>query len=1302
MEHSGPQGKRKFSVYLSGLISKTAALCLSRNMKKALEFTLNGEAIQLVGVSPNMTLLDWLRGSGRTGSKEGCAEGDCGACSVAMIAADAKGRPVWRAFNSCLTPLALMQGREVVTVEGLGGDKLHPVQQCMVENHGSQCGYCTPGIIMSLFEGYHRKDLDREWQLDDQLCGNLCRCTGYRPIREAALESWQTQKKRGNDAFGGRLKSAEAMSVADDYEGDGEKFFRPGSLQELFALRENHPGARLIAGGTEVGLEISKRFKKFSVLISTESVAELQGLGKERGRWRIGGAVTLTQLGDAIADDFPMWDKMLRVFGSRQVRNRATLAGNLVTASPIGDSAPVLLALDAEIVLASPRGERRVPISEFFVSYRKTAMEPDEILFAVEVDAAGPARGVTRRREWFKVSKRREMDISTVAAAISIETDKGGVVTKARLAFGGVAATPARARKAEEFLEGKTWNEETLRGACGVLSKEFQPISDARGSADYRAWLVTSLLEKFYHEPEDGGGEQPLPEPVVPADRPFPQESAHLHVTGDALYTDDIALRAGGTLEVWPVCSAHAHARITKRDVSAARGMPGIRAVLTADDIPGLNDIGAIARDEELLADTIVKFHGQPIAIVVGETAELCRTAAEKIVIEYEPLDPILTIEQAMAQGSFLNEPSFMRRGNADAALVKSPHVMQGTFSFGGQEHFYIEMQAAFAQPGEGGTVHVTSSTQHPTEVQHGVAHVLGIPSNKVVAKVPRMGGGFGGKETQAATPAALAALAAVKTGRPARMRYNRDQDGMLTGKRHPFLATFTAGHDSEGRLLALKVALYSNGGWSLDLSVSVTDRAMFHVDNSYYVPDIEVMGRVAKTNTVSNTAFRGFGGPQGMLVMEEIMDRIARDCGLPAETVRERNLYHGSGETNTTHYGQVIEDNRVQQVWHDLKESSGLAARRVEIATWNAAHPHRKRGIAMTPVKFGISFTNTMLNQAGALVLVYTDGSAQVSHGGTEMGQGINTNIAAIAARALGLAPENVRVMPTATDKVPNTSPTAASTGTDMNGMAVKHACDQIIGRMRPVAAGLLAARHGRPCGAEGVGFVDGFVFHADHTADRIPFREVALHAWMQRVSLSATGYYRTPEIFWDGKAARGNPFYYFAVGAAVSEVEVDGFTGDMHLRRVDVLHDCGNSINEGVNRGQIEGGFAQGLGWLTMEELVWSREGRLLTHSPDTYKVPAVGDMPRDFRLRLLEGAPNPKETIHRTKAVGEPPLMLAISVREAIREAVAAFGPGGRQVRLASPATGEAIFRAIREQKMPAMDGVPVEAVPRGVLA
>jgi len=1271
-------------------------------MNNALEFTLNGEAIRLENVSPNTPLLDWLRASGRTGSKEGCAEGDCGACSVAMIEADMKGRPVWRSFNSCLTPIALLHGRELVTVEGVAGENLHPVQQCMVANHGSQCGYCTPGIIMSMFEGYYRKDLDREWKLNDQLCGNLCRCTGYRPIRQAALEAWSAAEKSAEDDFGKRLDMAKPMPAAAKYEGGDAKFFRPASLPDLFRLRKKHPEARLIAGATELGLEISKRFKKFPALISLESIPDLRKIAKKSGKWRVGGAVTLTQLGDAVADDFPMWAKMLWVFGSRQIRNRATLGGNVVTASPIGDSAPVLLALDAELVLASPRGQRTVPISAFFVGYRQTAMKPDEILLEVVVDAGKPVKGTTRKREWFKVSNRREMDISTVSAAFNIETDKKNIVTKARLAFGGVGPTPARALKTESFLLGKIWSTETVEAACAVLSKEFKPISDARGSADYRAALIVSLLEKFHREPVWQEDMAPLPEPVVSADRPLPHDSGHKHVNGEAVYTDDIALRSGRALEVWPVHSPYAHAKITKRDVSAARKMPGIHAVLTAEDVPGLNDVGAVRKDEELLADRVAQFHGHIVAVVVGESADQCRAAADKIVMDYEPLEPVLSLEQGIAKKSFHTEPNFMRRGDVEAALSNSPHVLEGTFSFGGQDHFYLEMQAAYAEPGEDGTVHVTSSTQHPTEVQHAVAHVLAIPANKVVVTVPRMGGGFGGKETQAATPAVLAALASRVTGRPARMRFNRDQDMMLTGKRHPFLSKFTVGYDNEGRLLALKSAHYSNGGWALDLSMPVTDRAMFHTDNCYYIPNVELRGQVVKTNLVSNTAFRGFGGPQGMLIIEEILDRIARQLGLAPEVVRERNLYHGTGETNTTHYGQQIEDNRVEQLWYDLKSWSDLSARRAEISVWNASHPHRKRGIAMTPVKFGISFTNTMLNQAGALVLVYTDGSVQVNHGGTEMGQGINTNITAIAARSLGIAPEKIRVMSTATDKVPNTSATAASSGTDMNGMAVQNACEQIIARLRPVAAEMLSSLRGETCGENDIAFHQGCVFHLDHPAEKISFADVAQKAWMQRVSLSAAGYYRTPEIHWDRNAGKGHPFYYFAVGAAVSEVEIDGFTGELQVRRVDVLHDCGESINEGINRGQIEGGFVQGMGWLTAEELVWNRDGMLLTHSPDTYKIPAIGDMPQDFRVRLLENAPNPKQTIGRSKAVGEPPFMLAISVREAARDAVAAFGPGGRQVRLASPATGEAIFRAIREQRRPDRKGALVEAEPRGVLA
>lgn len=1279
-------------------------------MASAFEFTLNGRSVRVSDVSPNTTLLEYLRNSGLTGTKEGCAEGDCGACSVALVERDSDGQAAYRAVNSCLMPICLLAGREVVTVEGVGCSKqMHPVQRAMAEGYGAQCGYCTPGFICSLFEGYHRDDLHTHDDLDDQLSGNLCRCTGYRPIRDAAIKAFAERTP------GAACPSRNADFGAADYESAGEKFFRPTSLAELFKLKKAHADARLVAGATELGLEITKRYKKFSTLISTEAVAELKEIKSTASEWRIGGAVTLTEIETKLGEEFPMLGDMLRVFGSRQIRNRATMGGNIVTASPIGDSAPCLLALDAQVILASERGERTLPINEFFLTYRKTALQADEVLKTIIVPRSGAAAGLTRKTAWLKVSKRREMDISTVAAAFVVEVDAQNVVRHVRLGYGGVAATPVRAKQTEAALLGKAWTTATIQAALPTLRAEFTPISDVRGTAEYRRGLIAGLLERFHAEP------MPTELSRLKSDAKLSQsglasaatkevahESAHKHVSGESIYTDDFGARRK-TLEIWPVCAPHARAKILKRDASVARTMPGVAAVLLAEDVPGLNDVGAVRHDEVLLADKEVFYHGQIIALVVGETPEACRNAAAKVVVEYEPLTPILKIEEAIAQNSAHYEPNFIRRGDALGALKSAPQMLEGEFAFGGQEHFYLEMQAAYAEPGEDGSVFVMSSTQHPSEVQHIVAHVLHVPTNQVVVQSPRMGGGFGGKETQAATFAALAALAATKTQQPVRVRVNRDLDMMITGKRHPFLARFKVGYDAEGRLLAAKVELFSNGGWSLDLSMPVTDRALFHLDNSYYVPHVEFSGQSMKTNVASNTAFRGFGGPQGMLVIEEILDRVARRLGLAPEVVRERNLYRGTGETNTTHYGQLIADNRIQRVWAELKQDAAFGQRRVEIATWNAQHPNRKRGLAMTPVKFGISFTLTHLNQAGALVLIYQDGTVQVNHGGTEMGQGLHTNMAMVAAKELGVTLKNVRVMPTSTDKVPNTSATAASSGTDLNGMAVKNACDILRERLAPVAARMLAAKLGRELAPEQVVFANDFVFEAgslvaemiqmstqnlalideiNRGESAIPFAKVVQAAYVQRIGLSSTGYYRTPEIHYDRAKGKGKPFHYFAVGAAVTEVEVDGFTGMMRILRADILQDAGNSINPGINIGQIEGAYVQGAGWLTCEELVWNDKGVLLTHSPDTYKIPAVGDRPLEFNVKLLKDAEQ-ANTIFGSKAVGEPPFMLAISVREAIRDAVGAFGSGQGEVPLASPATGEAIWRAIQQRK--ALKGV-----------
>jgi xanthine dehydrogenase molybdopterin binding subunit/xanthine dehydrogenase small subunit len=1331
-------------------------------MVGAIEFTLNGRLTRVEGCSPNTTLLEYLRRAGLVGSKEGCAEGDCGACSVVLVDRDAQNRPCYRAINSCLVPVCLLAGREIISVEGIAsGGRLHPVQEQMVRRHGSQCGYCTPGFVASLFEGYYRGDIQAPGRLNDQLCGNLCRCTGYRPIRDAAISASLLHGQagtNGTDSFARKLEQPAPPLSAIDYELAGERFFRPTSTARLLELIERFPKARLIAGATELGLEITKRFRRFETLISLEAVPELKEITFTDAEWRIGAAATLTQIEEKMADEFPALGDMLRVFGSRQIRNRATLGGNLATASPIGDSAPVLLALDAHVVLVSspapnntanppeparkPRSgngetaapparpcERTLPLDQFFVSYRKTVLQPGEVLKTiivprgvsvsghVTVDSArldGPAlanaslgvppKGKTPSHlsghcRWYKVSKRREMDISTVSACFAVDLDARGLVQRARLAYGGVAPVPGRARRTEQALLGKLWSEEAVREVLPVLRGEFTPISDVRGSAEYRRGLVTSLLEKFYfdttQEPEGNVRSEaiqsttppasplsPLPSPLSPLNPQLPHESAHKHVTGEAIYTDD-QTAGKGLLELWPVCSPHAHARILSCDVAAARAMPGVAAVLLAGDIPGENNVGPAKKDEELLADKEVFFHGQIVALVVGESHSACRAAAEKVLVEYEPLPPVLTLQQALLARSFHNLPNYIRRGKIGPALARSPLTLTGTFEMGGQEHFYLETQAAWVQPGEDGSMQIVSSTQHPSEVQAAVAHLLRLPVNHVVVQCPRIGGGFGGKETQAAALAALAALAAHHTRKPLRARWNRDQDMMFTGHRHPFLARFKVGFDPAGRLRAARIHLYSNGGWSMDLSEAVTDRALFHLDNAYYIPAVEFRGQVARTNLSSNTAFRGFGGPQGMLVIEEILDRVARRLGLPPELVRARNLYHGAGRTNTTHYAQKIGDNHIQTIWRQLSQSSDFARRRVELGQWNALHPHRKRGLAITPVKFGISFTVTHLNQAGALVLLYQDGTAQINHGGIEMGQGLYTNITAIASRELGLAPAQVRVMPTSTDKVPNTSATAASCGTDLNGAAVRDACQTLRARLTPVAAKLLKGKNGRPPAAGAVQFADGLVWDRSRPRTRFTFAEVVRQAYLERISLSATGHYSTPGIHWDRLAGRGHPFHYFACGAAATEVEVDGFTGMMQVLRADIVHDVGDPINAAINLGQIEGGYVQGMGWLTSEELKWDAEGRLLTHSPDTYKIPAIGDSPPVFNVTFLENAAQ-KDSIYGSKAVGEPPLMLAISVREAIRDAIAAFGPPGGEVPLPSPATPEAIFLAIQKRK------------------
>ena len=770
--------------------------------------------------------------------------------------------------------------------------------------------------------------------------------------------------------------------------------------------------------------------------------------------------------------------------------------------------------------------------------------------------------------------------------------------------------------------------------------------------------------------------------------KPQPHESARGHVTGEALYTDDLCLRFPRLLHAWPVCAPHAHAVVKSIDSEKALRRPGVATILTAADVPGEGDSGSNRHDEPLFPSEVL-YHRQPVAWVLGETLEAARAAAELVEVEYLPLAPILTIEEAITAESFHAVPLRMSRG--DVSAIESSFLrFSGELSIGGQEHFYLETQSAIAWIDETNGIAVESSTQHPTETQEVVARVLGVPRNQVTVECLRMGGAFGGKEVQANAWAAVAALGARKTGRPVRVRLTRALDMALTGKRHPFLGRYEAGFSAGGRIEAVRISLYSDGGWSLDLSEPVLSRAMFHCDNAYYLPAVDLTGHICRTNKTSQTAFRGFGGPQGMLVIEEILDQAARRLGIPVEEVREKNFYR---EGHATHYGQIVKDaDRMPAIWSRLKESSDFALRRAEIRAFNARSAHRKRGLAITPVKFGISFTATFFNQGEALVLIYRDGSVQVNHGGTEMGQGLNTKVRQIAAESLGVPLASIRMMPTRTDKLPNTSATAASAGTDLNGAAVVDACMQLKQRLTEVAAKMF------DCPAAAVRFMDGRVFRDGAEEASISFAGLCERAYRLRTPLVAQGYYRTPGIHFDAQTSSGKPFHYFAYGAAVSEVEIESFTGDCRLLRTDILEDVGSSVSPLIDRGQIEGGFLQGVGWLTIEELLWDAQGRLATAGASTYKLPSWSELPEIFNVNFLERAADP-DVVFGSKAVGEPPLMLAISVREAIRDAVAAFGDGG-PVWLPSPATPEKIFFAIRRARkaQPAADIAVQEGVRR----
>ena len=757
------------------------------------------------------------------------------------------------------------------------------------------------------------------------------------------------------------------------------------------------------------------------------------------------------------------------------------------------------------------------------------------------------------------------------------------------------------------------------------------------------------------------------------AGRSIAHESARAQVQGAVRYVDDVP-EILGTLHAAPVMSRIAHGRVRGLDASAALAMPGVRGIVTTADIPGSPILAAFGHDEAIFASDTVQHVGNVMALIVADDVMTARRAARRVKADIEPLPAILSTQEALEKNHFVLPPVHVSRGDAASALKAAPHRLAGSFSVGGQEHFYLEGQVAYAQPQDMGQWQILSSTQHPGEVQHWVAHALGVSMHDVGVQTRRMGGGFGGKETQAGHLAVWAALAAKKFDAPVKLRLDRDDDFMITGKRHPFDYDYEVGFDDSGKLCGLKVAMRVNCGFSADLSGPVADRAIFHLDNAYFLEHVAISSYRCKTHTQSHTAFRGFGGPQGVIAIETILGDIARHLGLDALQVRLRNLYAPSGQS--THYGMPVEDNILHELLPKIEHSAQYSRRKEAILAWNRGQTAFKRGIAITPVKFGISFTATLFNQAGALVHVYTDGSVQVNHGGTEMGQGLHTKIAQIVADELGIPYDLIRMTASDTAKVPNASATAASAGTDLNGRAAQFAARNVREKLAAFVCGLDNANEGASAfGAGAVEFKAGQVITPKQSRS---WQQVVAQAYANRIQLWSDGFYATPKIHYDKTTLTGRPFYYFAYGAACTEVILDTRTGESRVLKVDILHDVGRSINPAIDIGQIEGAFVQGMGWLTTEQLVWNDQGHLATHAPSTYKIPATGCIPAHFNVALWPEA-NREDNVFGSKAVGEPPFMLGISVWEAMREAVAAAG--GKPARLNAPCTAEHVLCAVQ---------------------
>lgn len=1213
---------------------------------------------------------------------------------------------------------------------------------------------------MSLYALLRNKDAPTTHDVEEAFDGNLCRCTGYRPILDAAntfAVDGGCGKAKSNGGSGGggccmengngpanggccmqkasvddqpikrftppgfieynpetelifppALKKHEMRPLA--FGNKRKQWFRPVTLDQLLQIKSVHPQAKIIGGSTETQIEIKFKALQYPVSVFVGDIPELRQYNFTDDHLEIGGNVVLTDLehlceeaikhyGPARGQVFEGMLKQLKYFAGRQIRNVGTPAGNLVTASPISDLNPVFWGANAVLIAKSATEEKEIPMSQFFTGYRKTALAQDAIIASIRIPVTAPKGEYFRA---YKQAKRKDDDIAIVTGALRVKLDDDDVVEECNLIYGGMAATTVAAKGAMEYLVGKRFTDlETLEGTMSALGTDFDmQFSVPGGMASYRKALAFGFFYRFYHDVlaalNGSSSSHSDKEAIEELDRVIstgetdhdaaaayekevtgksnPHLAALKQVTGEAQYTDDIPAMKN-ELHACYVLSSRPHAKILSINYDEALDMPGVVDKVDKDDMPSeeANKFGAPHFDDLFFADGKVNAAGQPVALILATSLLKAQAAARKVKIEYENLPPILTIEEAIEQESFHNIYREIKKGDVNKAFEECDHVFTGTARMGGQEHFYLETNACLVVPSpEDGAMEIFASTQNANEAQVFASRVCDVPANKVVIRVKRLGGGFGGKETRAILLSSVIALAAKKTGRPVRSMLTREEDMVFSGQRHPFLGKYKVGVNKDGKIQALDVDVFNNAGWSLDLSAAVVERGLTHIDGCYNIPNVHVRGRCCKTNTMSNTAFRGFGGPQGMFIAETYMEEIADRLGMPVERLREVNFYK---DDDTTHFNQVINDWHVPLMYDQVLKETAYHDRKTAITKFNDNSKWRKRGLAIVPTKFGISFTALFLNQAGALVHIYHDGSVLVAHGGIEMGQGLHTKMTQIAAQALEVPLDNVFISETATNTVANASPTAASAASDLNGFAIYNACKQLNDRLAP---------------------------YREKLGPKATMKELAHAAYFDRVNLSAQGFYKTPEIGYVWGENRGKMFFYFTQGVAAAEVEIDTLTGTWTCLRADIKMDVGQSINPSVDYGQIQGAFIQGLGLFTMEESLWLRNGpmagNLFTRGPGAYKIPGFRDIPQNFNVSLLKGVEwKELRTIQRSRGVGEPPLFLGsavfFAIRDALRAARKSVGVEAKigdnedvgLLRLESPATPERIRLACEDNIM-----------------